>query len=339
MDPLLIVILVATFALLFDLANGWNDAANAIATVVGTRSMTPWSAVVYGALLNFAGAFYSDKVAKTVGADIVDKATLESGIGPLIFMAAVAAAPVWITICTFRGLPISCSHSLLGALVGAAIASGGSSAVKGDGIAKIVRGVLTSPLIGFAFGFLLILLISWTFRRARPSIMNPLFKKLQILSAGAMAFSHGTGDAQKAMGIITGAMIGTGYHTSFDDGIPVWVRVSCATAMGVGTMAGGWAVMRTLGTRLTHLRPYQGFAAEAGGAATILLSTLKGIPISTTHSITGSIMGVGAAHGARAVRWGIGKKILFAWIFTFPVCLAGGALFFWLFESLGFARA
>ncbi len=335
MDPILLIVLVTAFALLFDLANGWNDAANAIATVVGTRAMTPIKAVVYGAALNFAGALYSDRVARTVGGDIVDKQTLDSAVGPIIFMAAVAAAPLWITFCTWRGLPISCSHSLMGALVGAAIAAGGASAIRGAGIHKIVKGIFTSPIIGFALGFVFVVVIVRLCHRGRPSVLGWIFGKLQILSAGAMAFSHGTGDAQKAMGIITGALIAVGHHKSFDEGIPLWVRLSCASVMGVGTMVGGWSVMRTLGSRLTHLRSYQGFAAETAGAATILVNTLTGVPISTTHSITGSIMGVGAAHGVRTVRWAVGKKILFAWVFTFPVCLALGAGIFLLFKALG----
>ena len=335
MSPVVTLILICAFAMLFNMANGWNDAANAIATVVGTRVLTPMKAVLYGAALNFIGALCSSEVAKTVGTDIVDKDTLTSSIGPLIFMAAVAAAPVWITICTWRGLPISCSHSLLGALVGAAIGAGGSGAVRGAGISKIVKGIITSPLIGFAAGAAIVLLIAWTCRRGRPSLLNKIFGKLQILSAGAMAFAHGTGDAQKAMGIIVGAMVATNELKTFE--VPLWVRLSCAATMGLGTIVGGWSVMHTLGSKITALRPWQGFAAESAGAATILVNTLTGVPVSTTHSITGAILGVGAAQNMRSVRWGIGKKIVFAWVFTFPACMAGGAAFFWLFKLLGMA--
>lgn len=336
MDPLLLVILITAFAILFDLANGWNDAANAIATVIGTRVMSPLVAVGFGAALNFLGAFYSDAVAKTVGADIVDKATLTSQIGPLIFMSAVAASPVWITWCTLKGLPISCSHSLMGALVGAALAAGGADGVQGAGIRKIVTGVFTSPIIGFLLGGVLVVLISWVFKNARPAWIKSVFGKLQIVSAGAMAFSHGTGDAQKAMGVVTGALIAAGWQSADpkEFHIEMWVRVTCATAMGVGTFVGGWAVIRTLGTRLGAMKPHQGFAAETAASTTILVNTLTGVPISTTHSITGAIMGVTAAHGVKMVRWEVGKKIIFAWICTFPACIALGAGAFWLLRAV-----
>ncbi len=328
MDPVLLVVLITAFALLFDLANGWNDAANAIATVVGTRVMSPISAVIFGAVMNFLGALVSGAVAKTVGADIVDQKTLTSAVGPLIFMAAVAAAPIWITLCTWKGLPISCSHSLMGALVGAALAAGGAGSLKGPGIKKIVYGIFTSPVTGFVFGLLIVVAIAWLFRSAKPRLVKRLFGKLQIISAGAMAFSHGTGDAQKAMGIITGAMIAVGWQSADprDFHIEPWVRFSCAGMMGIGTIVGGWKVIKTLGSRLGELKAYQGFAAETAGAGTILFNTLTGVPISTTHSITGAIMGTTAAQGIRVVRWSVGKKILYAWVLTFPVCIGMGAL-------------
>jgi len=334
LDPQLLLVLVVVFALAFDLTNGWNDAANAIATVVSTRVLRPGTAVLFGALLNFAGAMFSSEVAKTVGRDIADPSLL----GPSTFLAAVMVAPVWITICTMRALPISCSHSLMGGLIGAVLATTGPSGLNPAGVKKIVFGVFTSPVIGFACGFLVMLAVYWGFRRIRPNTGRKLFSKLQILSAGAMAFSHGTGDAQKAMGIITGALISAGYLSLGAKGempIPLWVRLSCATVMGIGTAWGGWRVMRTLGSKLARLKPHHGFAAETAGAFTILVNTLTGVPISTTHSITGAIIGVGATRGVRAVKWGVGKKIVFAWLVTFPVCIGGGALMFAALKMLG----
>jgi inorganic phosphate transporter, PiT family len=311
-----VIVCTVVLAVVFDLTNGWNDASNAIATVVSTRVLSPWSAVVMGAVLNFVGAFFSSAVAKTVGTEVASKDFLT----PATYLAAVVIAPIWITMCTFRGLPISCSHSLMGGLIGSVIASAGADALHGAGIKKIVFGVFVAPIGGFLGGMLILALMAWIFRRVRAAKATRIFGKLQIVSAGWMAFAHGTGDAQKAMGIITGALIAAGWQeggAKFH--VQPWVRIACATAMGIGSAVGGWAVMRTLGSRLAHLRPHQGFAAEIGAATTILINTLSGVPMSTTHSITGSIMGVGAANGVRTVRWGVGKKILYAWVLTFPV--------------------
>lgn len=319
--------LVILFALVFDLTNGWNDSANAISTVVSTRVLRPWTAVLFGATFNFVGALVSSEVAKTVGRDIADPQFLTK----VTYLSAVLIAPAWVTWCTLRGLPISCSHSLMGGLIGAVLATVGPQGLKGAGVRKIVFGVFTSPVAGFVGGLAFVVLISWLCRKWAPHRVTRVFGKLQILTAGAMAFSHGTGDAQKAMGIIAGALV-AGTTAQFH--IPFWTRIACATMMGVGTAVGGWRVIRTLGMRLAHLKPYQGFAAEAAGATTILVNTLTGVPISTTHSITGAIMGVGAAHGVRAVKWGIGRKILFAWIVTFPVCIGGGALFYTILSRL-----
>jgi len=295
--------------------------------------MAPWTAIFFGAVLNFAGAMFSSEVAKTVGREIADPALLS----PSVFLAAVVIAPAWITLCTLRGLPISCSHSLMGGLVGSVLAAAGPGALASTGIKKIVFGIFTSPVIGFLLGLLVLVLVSWLFRRMSARWASALFGKLQILSAGAMAFSHGTGDAQKAMGMITGALIAGNYIALDSSGmhIPLWVRLSCAAAMGIGSAVGGWAVMRTLGSGLAHLKPYQGFAAETGAATTILVNTLTGVPISTTHSITGAILGVGAARNLKAVRWGVGKKIFLAWVFTFPVCIVGGAVLYKIFHALG----
>jgi inorganic phosphate transporter, PiT family len=322
------------FALFFSLANGWNDSANAIATVVSTRVLKPWHAVIFGAVINFIGALFFSAVANTVGAKVADP-TL---ITPVTFLAAVVVAPIWATLCTVWGLPISCSHALLGGLIGAVIAATGIAGLNMVGIVKILTGIFVAPIVGLLLGFGLMILIAWTFRRMRAATASSLFGKLQILSAGAMAFAHGTGDTQNPMGIITGALVAGGFLHLTADGalpIPLWVRLACAACMALGTAFGGWAVIRTLGTRLAHIRPYQGFCAETAAAATILCNTISGIPISTTHSITGAIMGVGAARGIRTVKWGVGEKILFAWVFTFPVCILAGAVVFKVLVLVG----
>jgi PiT family inorganic phosphate transporter len=336
-DPVVVAVLVIIFALIYDLSNGWNDAANAIATVVSTRVMRPTVAVFFGAVLNFVGALFSSEVARTVGQDIADPHLLT----PATFLVAVTVAPIWITLCTLRGMPISCSHSLMGALIGAVLASTGPKGLKAAGIQKIVFGVFTSPLIGFALGLLLIAAVYLVCRSWSPGTVSRWFGRLQVVSAAAMAFSHGTGDAQKAMGIITGALLSAGLLALPADGrmtVPLWVRLSCAAAMFLGTAIGGRRVIRTLGGRLADLKPYHGFAAETAGATTILTNTLTGVPISTTHSITGAVMGVGAVRGSRAVRWGVGGKIVFAWVVTFPVCIGGGAVVQGVLTLLGLAH-
>ena len=331
---LITLILTIAFALVYDLANGWNDAANAVATVISTRVLTPAKAIFFGAVLNFIGALFSSEVAKTVGHDIANPQYLTGAT----FLAAVMAAPIWITWCSKRGLPMSCSHALLGALIGSVLASAGLPGLKGEGIRKIFFGVLISPIAGFVAGYVLAKIVTWISHNLRPSTTAAVFGKLQLVSAAAMAFAHGTGDAQKAMGIISGALMTAGItHAAagHDFIIPFWVRIACALAMALGTSLGGWHVMRTLGSRLAHLRTYQGFSAETAAATTILVNTLGGVPLSTTHSITGAIMGVGSVQGIKAVRWGVGRKIVFAWIVTFPLCIAGGALVNTILRAIG----
>ncbi|MCY2931686.1 MAG: inorganic phosphate transporter [Planctomycetota bacterium] len=327
---LTVLILTIVFALAFNLANGWNDAANAVATVISTRVLSPAKAIAFGAVLNFVGALFSSEVARTVGHSIAKPEFLSTAT----FLAAVIAAPIWITWCSKRGLPNSCSHALLGALIGSVIVSSGELAgLNSEGIGKILFGVLICPIAGFVLGYLIVRVVAVLAAAARPSTAVTVFGKMQLVSAGAMAFAHGTGDGQKAMGIITGALLSAGVIHEFV--IPFWVRIACAVVMAAGTSLGGWKVMKTLGSRLAHLRTYQGFSAETAAATTILLNTLGGVPISTTHSITGAIMGVGTAGGIKAVRWGVGKKIVFAWIVTFPVCILAGALMRLLLKLAG----
>jgi PiT family inorganic phosphate transporter len=333
----LVIGLTVLFALCFSVANGWNDAANAIATVVATRTLRPWTAVGMGAAFNLAGAFISSKVANTVGGEIVAPGV---SLSATAFLAAVMVAPAWAAVCTLRGLPISCSHSLLGGLIGAVLASVGWEALRaGQGFYKIAFGVFVSPVMGFALGYAVMLGSSWLFRKARPATATGLFNKLHVLSAGAMALAHGAGDAQPPMGIIAGALVAGGLLTrQADGGLPLhWgIKLSCATAMALGTALGGWAVMKTLGSGLSKLKAHQGFSASAAASTTILANILgAGIPISTTHSITGAIAGAGATGGLRSVKWGVGRKIVFAWVFTFPACIAGGALIFLLLRACG----
>jgi PiT family inorganic phosphate transporter len=334
-DVYLTLSLTIFFALVFNLANGWNDAANAIATVVSTRVLSFGKAIIFGVVLNFVGALFCSEVARTVGHNIADPRFL-SGV---TFLAAVITAPIWVALCTRQGLPISCSHALLGALIGSVIAaSGGVGALQSEGIRKIFLGVIFSPIVGFLLSYIIVRLLTTLSRYLRPNTATAVFGKFQLVSAGAMAFAHGTGDAQKSMGIITGALVAAGFTHPIAGNefvIPFWVRILCALTMGLGTLIGGAKVIRTLGSRLAHLRTYQGFAAETAAATTILVNTLGGVPISTTHSITGAIMGVGAARGAKMVRWGIGKKIVFAWIVTFPVCIIGGAVIYKLLMMSG----
>jgi PiT family inorganic phosphate transporter len=325
----LTLVLIIIFALIYDLSNGWNDAAGAIATVISTRVLSPTKAIIFCSVLNFAGALVSSEVAKTVGSEIASPEQLTLST----FLAAVMMAPLWINFCARKGLPTSCSHALLGALIGSVIAAAGVDALKAHGIQKILFGVAICPPAGFILGNLLARLVRFLFKNINPKIGSTLFGRLQLISAGAMAFAHGTGDAQKSMGIITGALMVKALGESANAAsfaaqfhVPLWVRLACAVTIAVGTSVGGWKVIRTLGSRLVHLRTYQGFSAETAAASTIMANTFLGIPISTTHSITGAILGVGAARGAKMVRWGVGKKIVYAWIVTFPVCIIGGAI-------------
>lgn len=328
-----LVVAVIILTIFYDTTNGWNDAANSIATVVSTKVLRPYQAVIMGAIFDFIGAMASSEVARTVGKDIALPHTLNVST----FLAAVIIAPIWITICTSYGMPISCSHSLLGGLIGAVLATSGVSGLKMTGIKKIVFGVFVSPICGFILGYLIVLFIYFSFRKSSLTKVNKIFGKLQLFSAVAMAFSHGTGDAQKGMGIITGALLTAGWISLDPSGqmnIPLWVRILCAFTMALGTAVGGWRVIKTLGSKLAHLKPYQGFAAETAASITILMNTLSGVPLSTTHSITGSIVGVGSAQGIKMVKWGIGGKIIFAWFVTFPFCICGGFLTYKLIHFL-----
>ncbi|MFC4077164.1 inorganic phosphate transporter [Salinithrix halophila] len=320
LDPTVLIVLVVVLALIFDFTNGWNDSANAIATVIGTRALTPAKALMLAAVLNLAGAFFSTAVAKTIGGDIVDP----NDVTQLVIVATLLSAIIWNTVMTLLGLPVSASHGLIGSLVGAALAFKGVDALKMDGILMVLIALLVSPLLGALFSYLLMKLIQNVFRNSPPSKVKRLFRPLQILSAAFMSFSHGASDAQKAMGIITLALVSGGFLNTIE--VPFWVILSAGLAMAFGTAIGGWRVIKTLGMRLNHLDTPQGFAAETAAAALLATIAKIGVPVSTTHTITGSIIGVGAAERVKGVRWGIAGKILYAWVLTLP----GTALMAWL---------
>ncbi len=313
-DPQWLILLVVVCALVFDFTNGWNDAANSIATVVGTRVLTPFQAVALAAVLNVIGAFFSTAVAKAIGKDLVDPAQ----VNQVVILATLVAGISWNTIMTLIGMPISASHALIGGLLGAALAKGGWVIIKVGGIRTVLIAMLLSPVLGALMGFLLMKLIFLLFRNQAPATVNPWFKRLQLLSVAFVSFSHGTSDAQKVMGVITLALFAGGYLP--DISVPTWVVFASAGAMGLGTLVGGWGVIKTLGMRMLKLQPVHGFAAETAAATFLTIVSRIGIPVSSTHTITGSIIGVGLARRAGAVQWGVTNKIVYAWVLTLPGC-------------------
>ncbi|MEW6068746.1 MAG: inorganic phosphate transporter [Nitrospirota bacterium] len=309
-----ITIAIILLAILFDISNGYNDAANAIATVVSTRVLKPSHAVLLAVIMNILGAFFSTAVAKTIGKGIVDpKAVTE-----LVVISALIAGFLWNTLMTIFGMPVSASHALIGGLIGASVAFGGVEILNSAGIKKIFAALIISPVMGIIFGFIFMSFILKICGNLPISIINKYFGKLQIVSASFMAFSHGSNDAQKVMGIITLALVSGGIIQSVE--VPFWVILICALAMGLGTAMGGWKVIKTMGVKMLKLEPVHGFAAETSATAVILGASHFGLPVSTTHVIASGIMGVGATKRLTAVRWGIGKKIVNAWVLTLPAC-------------------
>lgn len=318
--PEWVIWVVVAAALVFDFTNGWNDAANSIATVISTRVLSPLKAVALAAVLNVVGAFYSDAVAKTIGKGLVDP----TQVTELVVLATLVAGITWNVVMTVLGLPISASHALIGGLIGAAMAKGGWAIILPGGVGTVLLAMLLSPLLGGLAGWALMRLINGVLGNVAPASVGRWFQRLQLASVAFVSFSHGSADAQKVMGIITLALFSGGYIPSIE--VPFWVVLSAAGAMGLGTMYGGWGVIKTLGMRMLRLQPVHGFAAETAAASFLLLAARMGIPVSTTHTITGSIIGVGMARRVGAVRWGIANKILYAWILTLPGC----ALMAWL---------
>ncbi|HIB13201.1 MAG: anion permease [Chloroflexi bacterium] len=315
------LIAVILIALAFDFANGFNDAANAIATVVSTRVMSPLVAVTMAGVMNFLGALSGTAVAKAVGKGVVDP----DSVTLVVVAGGVAAAAAWVFLASRMGLPVSGSHSLIAGVAGAGIAHGGTGVLVGSGIMKIVLGLAFSPLLGLTGGFAIMLTIYWVFRHVSPAMVTSVFSKLQIGTAAAMAFSHGSNDAQKTMGIITLALFVSRAYNLETFEIPFWVILLSASVMALGTYFGGSRVIRTLGVRIITMRPVHGFAAESAAATVIEVATRIGIPVSTTHVITSTILGMGSTRRISAVRWGVAKGIVYAWVLTFPICGVLGA--------------
>jgi PiT family inorganic phosphate transporter len=327
---LLVLVFIVALALAFDFINGFHDTANAIATSVATRVLTPGQAVLMAAVLNVVGALTGTAVAETVGSGIIppELATQE------LVIAALFSAIAWNLLTWWYGIPSSSSHALVFSIVGAGSAAAGADSIQVDGVTKVLRGMVISPLLGFIGAFLLLVGLIWIVARRRPSLVQRVFGRLQIGSAAFMAFSHGGNDAQKTMGVITLAL--ASYHgwSGEEWDVPLWVILSAAAAMGVGTATGGWRIVKTMGLKVVELRPIDGFAAETAAATIIEVASRLGIPVSTTHLISSSILGVGATKRASAVRWGVAGRILSAWVITIPVCVTLGWLFFHALELI-----
>ena len=300
-------------ALVFDYINGFHDAANSIATVVSTRVLSPGKAVIWAAFFNFVAAFtFGTAVARTVGSGMIDIKIVTFAV----VLGGLTGAIVWDLITWYYGLPTSSSHALMGGYAGAAVAKAGLGAILPGGWTLTILFIFLSPIIGMALGFGLMLAILWAFRWTPPSRVDRTFRRLQLVSAAFFSLNHGANDAQKTMGIITGVLFAAGYIQTFD--VPFWVVLSAHFAIGLGTLAGGWRIIHTMGSKITKLQPVGGFAAETGAALSILIATQIGVPVSTTHAITGSIVGVGATRRLSAVRWGVARNIVAAWVLTFP---------------------
>jgi PiT family inorganic phosphate transporter len=316
------VVFFITIALIFDYINGFHDAANSIATVVSTRVLSPSVAVVWAAFFNFiAFAVFGTRVAKTVAGDMINIKAIDEQWRLWVLLCGVTGAIVWNLITWYYGLPSSSSHALVGGYAGAAlVAHGGISGLfVASGWIKTVSFIIISPLVGVFLGFTLMLAILWIFRRHTPDRVDRLFRKLQIVSAALFSLGHGGNDAQKTMGIIAAALVASSLDPNASKEIPLWVVLSCHAAIGLGTLTGGWRIVHTMGSRITKLKPVGGFAAETAGATALFMSTYGGIPVSTTHTITGGIVGVGATRRLSAVRWGIARRVLWAWVLTIPM--------------------
>lgn len=321
---------VVLVAFIFDFLNGFHDSANSIATVVATRVLSPGQAVLWAAFFNFVAAFvFGTAVAKTMGSGLVDLNVLSYGM----ILAGLFGAIVWDVITWYVGLPTSSSHALMGGYGGAALAKAGFSAIILSGWTKPLIFMVLAPFIGLALGLGIMVAIFWLFRRWAPASVDRLFRRLQLVSAAAYSLGHGTADAQKTMGIVAGALFAGGYIHSFY--IPVWVILAAHAAMALGTLTGGWRIVHTMGHRITNLQPVGGFAAESAGAITLMMLSMRGIPVSTTHTITGAIVGVGVARRLSAVRWMVAWKIVWAWILTIPAAGVVAAATYWILAAAG----
>jgi PiT family inorganic phosphate transporter len=322
-----VVMVLVALAILFDFMNGFHDAANSIATVVSTGVLKPGHAVLFAAFFNLVAIFiFHLSVAATVGKGIAQPGVVDVHV---VFGALVGAIS-WNLVTWYYGIPSSSSHALIGGIVGAVIAKTGTGGLVATGIWKTVAFIFVSPFLGFVLGSMMMVVVAWGFRRATPSRVDRWFRRLQLVSAGAYSLGHGGNDAQKTIGIIWMLLIATGYASATDASPPTWTIVSCYAAIALGTMFGGWRIVKTMGQKITKLKPVGGFCAETGGALTLFLATALGIPVSTTHTITGAIVGVGSAQRASAVRWGVAGNIVWAWIFTIPASAFVAAIAYWV---------
>ncbi len=321
------LVLLVALALLFDFMNGFHDAANSIATVVSTGVLKPYQAVVWAAFFNFVAVFiFHLKVAGTVGKGIVDPSVVDH----YVIFGALAGAIAWNVITWYYGIPSSSSHALIGGMIGSTIAKAGTGALVGSGILKTAVFIIVSPLLGFLLGAALMIGVSWLFFKATPRGTDRWFRRLQLLSSAMYSLGHGSNDAQKTMGIIWLLLIAAGISSAQDTLPPTWVIISCYVAIAAGTLFGGWRIVKTMGQKITKLKPVGGFCAETGGAFTLFLASSFGIPVSTTHTITGSIVGVGASQKISAVRWGVAGNIVWAWVLTIPASALMAALAWWV---------
>ncbi|KPK01004.1 MAG: inorganic phosphate transporter [Gemmatimonadota bacterium] len=333
LESLWFVLAIVGIALIFDFINGFHDSANSIATIVSTRVLPPSLAVAWAAFFNFVAAFgFGTAVAKTVGSGLIDISIVD----PLVILAGLLGAIAWDIVTWYYGIPSSSSHALIGGYGGAAVAKAGINALILGGWVKPLLFILVAPLLGMLLGLALMVATAWSFRRARPRSVDKYFRRLQLVSAAAYSLSHGTNDAQKTMGIIVGLLVSSqhlfrefpiqAFHLTDATQIPTWVILSAHAAIAAGTAAGGWRIVKTMGSRLTKLKPVHGFCAETGGAMSVFLASAMGIPVSTTHVITGAIVGVGSAQRVSAVRWGLAGRIIWAWILTIPASAGIGGI-------------
>ncbi|WP_127167087.1 inorganic phosphate transporter [Veillonella sp. CHU732] len=320
---------VVLLALAFDYINGFHDTANAIATSVSTRAIAPKTAVMMAATLNFLGAMVSTGVAKTIGGDIV---TAPEMINGEIIVAALVGAIFWNLLTWWYGIPSSSSHALIGGIIGAVLISVGPEALQAGGIGKIFISLVASPILALVLGYIVMKILLLLFGRFSPIILNDRFRNMQLVSAALMSFSHGSNDAQKAMGIITLTLVASGHLQTLD--VPIWVKIACATAMALGTAAGGWKIIATVGSKIFKLESINGFAADLNSAITIFTATLLHLPVSTTHVVSGSIMGVGTAMRVRAVNWSTARSMVFAWFITIPLSAGVSALAYVIIDAL-----
>jgi inorganic phosphate transporter, PiT family len=316
-------------ALLFDLINGMHDAANSIATVVSTRVLKPFHAVLWAAFFNFAAYFiFESHVASTIGKGLITPELIDNAV----VFGALAGAIAWNLITWWGGIPSSSSHALVGGLVGAGVAKAGFGAIVWGGLSKTIYAIVLSPFTGFILGVLMVVLVSWTFLRANPAFSDGFFRKAQLVSSALYSLGHGSNDAQKTAGIIAVLLYSNGVYSEFT--VPSWAILACYSVMGIGTMLGGWRIVHTMGSKITRLNPMQGACAETAGALTLFGASYLGIPVSTTHTIASAIVGVGSAKRASAVRWNIATGIIWAWIITIPAAATMGAFFYWLAKHI-----